>query len=303
MTADREPVYGKAGDTGFDEIVRLFHAYDEGPHGRTRIGFGPHGPDSCTPELLRSIEAKARELGTIVSIHAAQNLHEIEKVTQLHGQGSIAHLRDLGLLRPGVVLAHCMFATDEELELVRAHGAAVASCPLAFARSGRFVPLGRFEASRVRLGIGTDGVTLDMVQEMRTASVFAKAQSGLPHALSSERVLTAATRDAAFALGRSDLGVIEPGARADLVVVDLASSRYQPVWNPLQAFVTNGNAADIQLVMVDGVPVAQNGRVLTADERSVTARGRRAIERVWDEAGRRGGIPASIVARSGRSTH
>jgi cytosine/adenosine deaminase-related metal-dependent hydrolase len=301
MGADGRPIYGSSASDGFAETVALFERCDEGPHGRTRIGFGPHGPDSCTPALLRAVDAKARELGTIVSIHAAQNLHEIALVKERHGTRSIPHLRDVGLLRPGVVLAHCMFAEDDEIAMAAAAGAAIASCPLAFARSGRFVPLARFEESGVRLGIGTDGVTLDMLQEIRTASVFAKVQSGEPQGLSAPRILRAATRDAALALGRDDLGVIAPGARADLLVFDLGSSRYQPVWDPLKALLTNGAASDIAVSMVDGRVLLRDGVVQTADAAAVTRRGAAAIERVWQEALRQGRIPRGIAERVGRT--
>jgi cytosine/adenosine deaminase-related metal-dependent hydrolase len=300
MDADGRPIYREGGSDGFAETVALFERYDEGPRGRTRVGFGPHGPDSCTPALLRAVEAKARELNTVVSIHAAQNLHEIGMVKERHGTRSIPHLQALGLLREGVVLAHGMFAEDDELAMVAASGAALASCPLAFARSGRFVPLARFEASGLRLGIGTDGVTLDMVNEIRTASVFAKVQSGQPHGLSAPRVLRAATRDAALALGRDDLGVIAPGARADLLAFDLGSSRYQPVWDPLKALLTNGAAADIVLSMVDGRVLSRDGLVRTADAASIARRGAAAIERVWQEALRRGRIPRGVAERAGR---
>jgi cytosine/adenosine deaminase-related metal-dependent hydrolase len=303
MTPDGKPTYSPTSDTGFEAILRLFERFDEGPRGVTRVGFGPHGPDSCTPELLRAIDAKARELDTIVSIHAAQNLIEIEKVRAAHGRGSIDHIREMGLLRPGVVLAHGMFATDEEFSAIAASGAALASCPLAFARSGRFVPLARMEAAGLRLGIGTDGVTLDMLHEIRTASVFAKAQSGTPHGLAASRILRAATRDAALALGRDDLGLVAKGARADLIMFDLGSSRYQPVWDPLKALITNGSAADLSLAMVEGRVLLRDGRVLTADAAAVTRRGRVAIERVWREAARRGAIPASIAARAAFPLH
>lgn len=305
MTADGRPVYGASphAGTGFDEIVALFAEHDEGRHGRTRVGFGPHGPDSCTPELLRSVDAKARELDTIVSIHCAQNLHEIETVRDRHGRAPVEHLRDLGLIRPGVVLAHCMYATDAELAIARAEGAAIASCPLAFARSGRFVPLARFEAAGVRFGIGTDGVTLDMVDELRTAAVFAKAQSGTPHAGSATTVLTAATRSAAVALGRDDLGTVAPGAKADLALFDLAGPRYQPVWDPLKALVTNGRSADLSWLMVDGRVLIRGRAVVAADEAAIVRRGRAAIERVWETAIARGAVPAPILARAGRLPH
>lgn len=298
MGADGKPIYTPTENTGFEATLKLFERFDEGRRGVTRVGFGPHGPDSNTPELLRRVDAKARELDTIVSIHAAQNLIEIERVKSAHGTGSIEHLRRLGLLRPGVVLAHGMFATDEEMAMIAREGAALASCPLAFARSGRFVPVARMEASGLRLGIGTDGVTLDMLHEIRTASVFAKAQSGTPHGLSAARILRAATRDAALALGRDDLGLVAPGARADLVMFDLGSSRYQPVWDPLKSLITNGSAADLTLAMVEGRVLLRDGKPTTVDAASVTKRGRAAIERVWREAAKRGAIPASIAARS-----
>jgi cytosine/adenosine deaminase-related metal-dependent hydrolase len=298
MTEAGKATYTPTAETGFEATIRLFDRFDEGPGGLTRIGFGPHGPDSNSPDLLRRVDREARERQTIVSIHAAQNLIEIARVKELFGKGSIAHLRDLGLLRPGVVLAHGMFATDEEFALIAEHGAALASCPLAFARSGRFVPLARMEAAKLRLGIGTDGVTLDMLHELRTASVFAKVQSGTPHGLAAPRILRAATRDAALALGRADLGLIAPGQRADLVMFDLGSSRYQPVWDPLKALITNGSAADLVLSMVEGRVLLRDGRVTVADEAAVTRRGRAAIGRVWREAARRGAIPADIAARA-----
>ncbi len=298
MGADGKPIYTPTDNTGFEATLKLFERFDEGPRGVTRVGFGPHGPDSNTPGLLRRVDAKARELDTIVSIHAAQNLIEIDRVKAAHGVGSIEHLRRLGLLRPGVVLAHGMFATDEEMAMIAREGAALASCPLAFARSGRFVPLARMEASGLRLGIGTDGVTLDMLHEIRSAAVFAKVQSGTPHGLAAPRILRAATRDAALALGRDDLGLVARGARADLVMFDLSSSRYQPVWDPLKSLMTNGSASDLTLAMVEGRVLLRDAKPTTVDAASVTKRGRAAIERVWREAARRGAIPASIAARA-----
>jgi cytosine/adenosine deaminase-related metal-dependent hydrolase len=298
MTPDGKATYTPTAETGFEATLALFDRFDEGPRGLTRVGFGPHGPDSNSPDLLRRVDAAARERRTVVSIHAAQNQIEIARVKAQHGVGSIEHLRNLGLLRDGVILAHGMFATDEEFATIAQEGAALASCPLAFARSGRFVPLARMEAAGLRLGIGTDGVTLDMLQELRTASVFAKAQSGTPHGLSAARVLRAATRDAALALGRDDLGLVAPGARADLVMFDLSSSRYQPVWDPLKALITNGSAADLALSMVEGRVLLRDGRVTVADAAAVTRRGRAAIGRVWREAARRGAIPPSIAERA-----
>jgi cytosine/adenosine deaminase-related metal-dependent hydrolase len=298
MTPDGRPITApEAADTGYDTVMALHRAHDEGSRGRTRVGFGPHGLDTCTPELLRRIGDTVAEIGCPLTIHAAQSQVELDIVRARYGKSPIEHLRDLGLLRPGTVLAHCVMATDEELAIIREHGAAVASCPYAFARSGLGVPFARFLASGIRLGVGTDGVGLDMVAELRAAQMLAKVQAGSGGVASAERMLRAATMDGADAIGRGDLGRLAPGATADLVLFDLAGARYQPVWNPLQALLTNGVAADLHSLLVDGVPLLRDRALRVADEAAVTRRGAAAIRRVWDKALSLGRIPASVAAR------
>ena len=286
-----------ASDASFDFVMRLHAEQHQGPDGLASIGFGPHGPDSNSPELLRRIDKASRELGCIVSIHCAQNPMEIAAVEAARGKRSVAHIADCGLLRPGVILGHAMFATDEEIAMVRDAGATIASCPLGFARSGRGVPMARFLESGVRLGLGTDGVTLDMVDELRAAAMLAKTQSGKPGLGSAERLLTAATRDAADALQRPDLGRLTPGSRADLVMFDLSRPRYQPVWNPLRSLLTNGQGSDAHTVITAGDIRVRNRALLRGDAASIARRGRAAIEAVWAEAARRGAIPAKLAAQ------
>ncbi len=298
MTPDGRPVTAPpAADTGFDTVMALIAAHDEGSRGRTRVGFGPHGLDTCTPDLLRQIGDTVRDSGVPLTIHAAQSAVELAIVQERYGTSPIRHLRDLGLLRPGTVLAHCVFATDEELAIIKDHGAAIASCPHAFARSGIAVPFARFLDSGVRLGVGTDGVGLDMVAELRAAALLAKVQAGRAGIASAEAMLRAATLSGAEAIGRPDLGVIAPGATADLLLFDLSGARYQPVWNPLQALLTNGVAADLHSLFVDGVALLRDRRMVVADEAAVVRRGGAAIRRVWDRAQAMGRLPAGIAAR------
>ena len=298
MTPDGKPITAPpTADTGFDTVLSLFRQYDEGPMGRTRVGYGPHGLDTCTPELLTQIGRTAEEIGCPLTIHAAQSQVELDIVRERYSKSPIEHLRDLGLLKPGTVLAHCVMATDEELAIIKEYGAAVASCPYAFARSGLGVPFARFLDSGIRLGVGTDGVGLDMVAELRAAQMLAKVQAGRAGIASAERMLRAATADGAAAIGRGDLGRIAPGATADLLLFDLAGARYQPVWNPLQALLTNGVAADLHSLLVDGVALLRDHRVVVADEAAVVKRGAAAIRRVWDTARSMGRIPKGVAAR------
>ncbi len=298
MTPDGKPITAPpAADTGFDTVMALFRRYDEGPRGRTRIGFGPHGLDTCTPELLRAIRETVAETGCPLTIHAAQSQVELDIVRERYGKSPIEHLRDLGLLRPSTVLAHCVKATDAELAIIRAEDAAVASCPYAFARMGTAVPFARFLQSGVRLGVGTDGVGLDMVAELRAAQLLAKVQAGHGGIASAEAMLTAATASGAAAIGRDDLGRVAKGATADLLLFDLGGARYQPVWNPLQSVLTNGVAADLHTMLVDGVRLIGERRVLGVDEAAVTRRGATAMLKVWDTARGLGRVPRSVAAR------
>lgn len=299
MGPDGTPVWQgeDASDASFDFVMKLHAERHQGPEGLASVGFGPHGPDSNSPELLRRVDAAARELGAIVSVHCAQNPLEIAAVRAAHGKGSVEHLRDCGLLRPGVILGHCFLATDEEIAMVREADATIACCPLGFARSGKGVPVARFLDSGVRLGIGTDGVTLDMVDELRAAALLAKTQSTNPGAGSAERLLTAVTRDSADALGRPDLGRLTPGARADVVMFDLSAARYQPIWNPLRALLTNGRGSDVHTVVTAGEVRVRGGALVRGDADAIIRRGAAAIERVWAEAARRGAIPAALASQ------
>lgn len=299
MDAAGQPAWrgADASDATFDFVIRLHAERHQGPDGLASVGFGPHGPDSNSPALLRRIDEAARALGAIVSIHCAQNPMEVAAVKAAQGKGSVAHIADCGLLRPGVILGHAMFATDEEIAMVREAGSTIASCPLGFARSGRGVPLARFLESGVRLGIGTDGVTLDMVDELRAAAMLAKTQSGRAGMGSAERLLTAATRDSADALQRPDLGRLTPGSRADVVIFDLSRPRYQPVWNPLRALLTNGQGSDAHTVITAGQIRVQERQLKRGDAAAITRRGRAAIEAVWAEAARRGAIPAGLASQ------
>lgn len=287
VDASGRPVYERIDESrSLGDVLTIFDLYDEGPSGRIRVGFGPHAPDTCSPELLRRIAREAGDRGTVVSIHVAQSNLELEAVRSRYGCTPVEYLWDI--LGPGVIAAHCVYASDSDLDMLRDSGATVANCPLTFARSGVTVPFGRFHEHGVPTGIGTDAYSFDFFAELRSAGFISKLTSGRPGAADARTLLRAATEVGAAPLGWPGLGRIERGAPADLVVVDLGGAHVQPVRDPVKNLVWNATPADVALVMIDGRIVLQDGKIPGCDEAGVVRAASAAVEKLWESAERAG---------------
>jgi cytosine/adenosine deaminase-related metal-dependent hydrolase len=284
--ADGLPTYRARpdGDTGLNQAIELFHKYDEGPNGRIRVGFGPHGVDTCDPELLCAVRQAARELGCLITIHLAQSRPEIDLIRRRYGKTPIEYLRDLGVVGPDVLVAHCVLATDTDLKILRESGATLVTCPHTFARSGIVTCFDRFKESGVRVAVSTDGYVMDILMELRVAGIIAKTQTGKGDVATASELIAAVTKVGAAALGQSDLGVIAPGAKADLVIVDMGKPHLQPVMDPLRTLLWSGSGADVFAVLVDGEILVREGKSTRADERPILARAASAVEKVWRKA-------------------
>ncbi len=288
--ADGRPVYavrqGAGGD--LDRCLALFDAHDGGADGRIKVGFGPHGVDSCDPDLLAAIGQAARERGAKVTIHVSQSAPEGETVRARYGRSPIEHLDRLGLLGPDLVAAHCVYASDDELALMARAGAVAVNCPASFARGAVAAIWQRSTDMGVATAIGLDGYAMDMVGELRTAAIVSKLATGLSEKAAAHDLLAAATADSAAALGRPDLGRIAPGATADLVVFDLSGAHLQPVSDPVKTLIWHANPGDVAAVMVNGTVVVQDGRHLLVDEDAIVEAGAASVRKVWAEGLQRG---------------
>ena len=295
LGADGVPTYQERAedDTDLARCLALHRAHHDSAGGLIRVGLGPHGPDSCSRELLAAVRRAADELGCPINIHMAQSAAELALIRDRHGMSPAEYFDAAGLLGPDVIVAHCLYASDSDLDILKARGAAVASCPRTFARGGLGAAFHRFHAHGLRTVIATDGYCMDMVGELRAAGFVSKLQYEASGIAGAWDLVRAVTLDAADVLGRDDLGRIAPGARADLLVVDMAAAHLQPVSDPIKTFVWNAAAADISAVLVDGRVLVEGGRFALADERAIIDAGAAAVHKVWrtDEA-------AAIIARA-----
>lgn len=252
-------------------------------HPRIDVGFGPHSAYTLPAEAIAAVGDRARDLGLPIHIHLAETQAEGDEVSARHGGASVpAVLADLGLFdRNDVLAAHAVWLSDEDIELLDRYGVAVAHCPGSNGKLASGIARVRdLRAAGVTVALGTDGPAsnndLDLWEEMRLAALLARLREHDPTALSAADVLGMATRDAATALGRADIGVLASGRWADMVRLDLADPGFVPVLSDVDLLAHLVFAAPrrcVRDVWVGGEQVVADGECLRVD---VAAAGRRA---------------------------
>ena len=286
--ADGTVRYAPASEGGDDGAVDLetwnaLHARWEGrDNGRIRLAMSPHATDTCNPDLLRTLAARARELHVPLTTHVAQSRREVDTIRARYGRSPAEYLEWLGVLGPDLLAAHCVHCTPSDVRLMAGRGTTILNCPRVFARSGEPASFAYFKSHGARTVVGTDGYNQDLLGELNAASMISKTHAGNAAAAPAPELIAAVTGEAAAAIGRDDLGRIGPGARADLTVIDLTHPHLQPLFDPRRALVSLANRANVDAVVVDGRVLIAEGRYLAADEAAITAAGVAAIGKIWD---------------------
>ncbi len=237
------------------------------------------------PTLMAARElAKRHRVPTL--IHLAETADEA-KTAQERGKSSpVAYLEGLGFLGPGVLAAHGVWVSAPEIAVLKAHNVAVSHNPESNMKlASGTAPVPGYLDAGVVLGLGTDGAAsnndLDMFEAMRTASLLHKLQSNDPRAVGARVVLRMATIDGARALGlERRIGSLEPGKRADIIVVSMSSARQTPMYDPMSHIVYTTTGADVQTTIVNGKVLMRNRKVLTLDEDAVLKEARLLSEKV-----------------------
>ena len=286
-----------AGRRDLDAALALIERAAAHPSGRLSGIVSPAQIDTCTADLLRDSFAAAEARGLPLTVHCAQSVNEFREMVDRHGKSPIQFAHDLGILAPRTVLGHAMFIdehswvrwhTRTDLGLLAATGANVAHCPSPFARYGHTLEdFGRYTRAGVNLGIGTDVAPHNVIEEMRLAATLARVAARDITTTSIGALFHAATAGGAEALGRPDLGRLAAGAKADLVLVDLANPWMRPARDPLRSLVFTAADRAVTTVFVHGTKVMEAGRVLTMDHAGALAAVAEGQQRMLRDAPRR----------------
>jgi len=280
-----------AGQQRLREAVDFVRKFDGAAGGRLRGMLNAAQVETCSEPLLRAGKDAARELGVPIHTHAGGNLIEFERIMEEYRKTPVQFLADIGFLDDRTLLGHAVFTTahpwprypfGDDLRVLADTGATVGHCPYKYAKMAMTLhSFQRYLEAGVNVALGTDTYPMDMVAELRWASILAKVtdanyQVGLPR-----DVFKAATLGGCKFLRRTDLGRLAPGAKADIVIINLDHLGAGVYADPIKALVDGASGRDVDTVIVDGKVLVQGGRTTRVDEDEVYAKARRAIEHAW----------------------
>ena len=275
MIADRLDRHGRE---ELDTTERLLCDWNGEADGRLRVAVAPHAIYTCGTEIWRKAVDLATRYNVAIHTHVSETTKEVDDWRSRHGRTPVAEMERLGVFSVPTVAAHCVHVDAEDVGYLADNHVTVAHCPASNAKLGSGIaPLGLFLRNNVPVAIGTDGAAsnnnLDMLRELRLAILLQKASQQDPEAMNAETAFSLATKNGAAACG-TNAGVLEAGALADLVLIDLERCPTMPVHRPLSAVVYASDPASVTDVFIDGRPVLRDGEFLTLDEEKIRAHAR-----------------------------
>ena len=288
LTYEEDTAVGQA---RLREAIDFVRKYDGSAQGRLRGMLNAAQVETCSAPLLRAGKDAARQLGVPIHTHAGGNLVEFQRIMDEYRKTPVQFLADLGFLDERTLLGHVVFTTahawprysfGDDLRVLAQTGATVGHCPYKYAKMAMTLQsFQRYLEAGVNLAIGTDTYPMDIVAELRLASILAKVTDGNYQAGLPRDVFNAATLGGCKFLGRTDLGRLTPGAKADVLLINLDQLGAPVYADPIKALVDGASGRDVDTVIVDGKVLVQGHRLTRVDEDEVYAKARRATEQYW----------------------
>jgi 5-methylthioadenosine/S-adenosylhomocysteine deaminase len=246
----------------------------------------PHAAYSCSPETLRKSKALAEKHGVHIHTHVSETEWEVGEVEKKYGKTPVTFLEEEGCLSENVIAAHCVWVSDEEIEVLAKRKVGVAHCVESNLKlASGIAPVTKMIKAGVRVGLGTDGAAsnndLNILSEMSTAAKLHKAVTGDPMALNACEALMMATRWGAEAIGLGSLiGSLDKGKAADIITINTRKPHLSPQYNVFSHMVYAARASDVDTVVVNGRVVVSGGKLLSADEEEILSKARRWGEKI-----------------------
>jgi 5-methylthioadenosine/S-adenosylhomocysteine deaminase len=288
LTYDEDMAVGRE---RLKEAVGFVKSFDNTAGGRLRGLLNAAQVETCTERLLREGRDAARELDVPIHTHAGGNLIEFERIMGEYRKTPVQFLADIGFLDDRSLIGHAVITGGhpwtghpfgDDVRVLAERGATIGHCPYKYAKMAMTLrSFQRYLDAGVTISLGTDTFPLDIVSELRWASILAKTTDGNYQSGQHRDVFNAATLGGCRFLRRDDLGRLAPGAKADILLIDLDHIGAGMYVDPIKALVDAGSGRDVDTVIVDGKVLVQAGRLTRVDEAEVYAKAREATRHYW----------------------
>ena len=247
-------------------------------YGRIEAAIGPHAEYTVSPAMFEKVRDMAARHGVRIHVHISETRSEHEDCITRHGKTPIRLLQSLGVLELPVMAAHCVWVSDDDMDIMAEHGVSVMSCPGSNLKLGSGVPrVAEMLRCGVNVSCGTDGAAsnnnLSMMEEMTLTALLQKGVCHDPSLIPAQTALRIATVNGARALGLEGVtGSLEAGKQADLIIIRTDGVRWCPRTNILNHLVYSGSDADVALTMVGGDIIYEDGRITFGDVEEIKAK-------------------------------
>ncbi|GFN34301.1 amidohydrolase [Tepidimicrobium xylanilyticum] len=254
-----------------DDTRRLYKSWHGNANGRIKVMVAPHAPYTCSPKYLEDIMDLAYELNTGIHIHLSETKKEVEDSFKTYGKSPIKHVYDLGLFKLPTIAAHCVHVDEEDIKILKDNNVSPVNNPSSNLKlASGFAPVDQMLKSGINVCLGTDGSSsnnnLNMFEEIHLASIVNKAVNMDAVSVPAITALEMATINGAKALlWDEEIGSIEVGKKADIILIDMYKSHLYPRHNIISALAYSVQGSDVDTVIVDGNIIMENREIKTLD--------------------------------------
>ena len=268
-----------------NENISLFKNCNGMADGRIKVFLGPHSPYTASEELLVQVRQLADEYNMGIHIHVSETEKEINDSLDEKGLRPFEYLDKIGLLGPDVVAAHCVWLSDKEIEIIKKHDVKISHNPCSNMKlASGIAPISKLIENDICVSIGTDGASsnnnLDLIEELKTASLLQKVSTLDPKVLNSSQSLAMGTIEGAKALGLdSEIGSIEVGKKADIILIDTNSANMVPDSSSLSSnIIYSANGSNVDTTICNGKILMENKKLTVLDEQEIFEKAKIAIK-------------------------
>ncbi len=266
-----DPEIDMTSDRRTREALALAEQYHNAGEGRIKIDLSLHAEYTNVPKCCSYVASLAEEKQLRMHIHLSETAHEHENCIKKYGKTPTRFFYDLGVLDAPTTAAHCVWVSEEDIELLAKCGVFAVHNPVSNLKLGSGVmPLKKLLDAGVTVALGTDGAAsnnrMDLFREMQTAAILHKGISHDPALIKGEEIFRLATRNGALSQGREDCGEVRVGMRADLVLIDRHSFHNMPCYDEIAMLLYSADSSDVRMTMADGRILYRDGAYTLLDE-------------------------------------